>query len=172
MASGLDISFDVDVEGLRRLVKKFPQVAVEETDQVMKIIIARLEKDVVEGAPVGVGGGGGLRGSITGKVAQYGRRVVGTVGTALAYGEVVEMGRKPGSFPPVAPIELWARRKLKVTKEDSRSVAYAIAMKIYRKGFKGAHMFGGAWKANESWIHSQLNTIPGRIARRAQHGTR
>lgn len=35
------------------------------------------------------------------------------VGTSLIYGAVMEGGRKPGTFPPIEPLEKWVRRKIK-----------------------------------------------------------
>lgn len=52
-------------------------------------------------------------------------------GSAKKYGYVVEGGRRPGSFPPVAPIERWAKTKL-----GKPGLGFVIARKIARKGTK------------------------------------
>jgi len=88
------------IAGIEELVKQYPVIVREEAVKCMQIITARLEKDVVENTPAGVGGAAGLRGSIAGRVDVVGDSVRGVVGTAMPYGEVVELGRKPGSFPP------------------------------------------------------------------------
>ena len=45
--------------------------------------------------------------------------------------ETLEVGRKPGSFPPVDAIAAWARRKLGI---GDRGIAFAIARAIGKEG--------------------------------------
>ncbi len=164
----MEVKTLININEIQELVKKYPDVVHAETMAVMKIIVARLEKEVTEGTPAGVGGAAGLRGSIYGEVVSMaGSSVEGVVGTPLEYGEVVEMGRRPGKgFPPIAPITLWAIRKLGVADKEAKSVAFLIARKIAKKGFEGAHMFQKAWDKNERWVMDQLQTIPGRVVDR------
>jgi len=52
------------------------------------------------------------------------------------YGQYVDRGRKPGSFPPIEALEAWAKQK-NLTLEAGQTytnVAYAIAKSIYKKG--------------------------------------
>jgi hypothetical protein len=158
------------ISNIRRLVKRYPDVVREETVAVMDTVVARLDKEVTERTPTGVGGQAGLRGSIRGETVTFGDQVRGTVGTPLEYAEPVEFGRKAGSFPPIEPIELWARRKLGVDSKEARSVAYAVAWKIYRKGTEGAHMFEKGWEASEYWVQNELQTITDRVIRRIERG--
>lgn len=153
-------------DGVNRLMREFPEIVREETEKRIRIIVARLEKDVVENTPSGIGGAAGLRGSIHGRVESDGSRHLGIVSTASPYGEVVEVGRKPGSFPPVAPIARWAQVKLGVSADDAESVGLLIARKIYHKGTTGAKMFEKAWNQDRPWVESQLSMIlPAVIAR-------
>jgi len=46
----------------------------------------------------------------------------------------LEFGRRPGTFPPIAPIRAWAIRKLGVSEDEADGVAYLIARKIAREG--------------------------------------
>lgn len=46
----------------------------------------------------------------------------------------LQYGRRAGVMPPVSVIEGWVRRKLNVPDEEVRGVAFAIAMKIKKKG--------------------------------------
>ena len=168
----MKIDFTYNITELRRLAKKYPEAVRKESETVMDLIVRRLESEVVKRTPVGVGGNAGLRGSIHGEVAAYGKSVTGTVGTPFEYGEVVEKGRRPGkAMPPVSPIALWAQRKLGVSADEAQGVGFAIARKISIEGFEGAHMFEKAWKASERWITGQLQGLPGRIVTRLEHGT-
>jgi hypothetical protein len=163
-----NIEVHLAIGGLLAIADRYPDIVREETVKRMKVAVARLEKDVVELTPAGVGGAAGLRGSIHGDVDAWGESVRGTVGTAVKYAEVVEVGRKAGSFPPVAPIALWAQRKLGVGADEAESVGFLIARKIFRSGTEGAHMFEQAWKQNETWVMDQMQhvlaDVVGRVA--------
>ena len=152
---------------LKELIRKWPDVVRSETTAVMDLVVRRIEAEVVSGTPLGVGGAAGLAGSIFGEVESGMHRVTGIVGTPLEYGEVVELGRRPGArMPPVAPIALWAQRKLGVDADEAESVGFAIARKIAVHGFEGAHMFGKAWEELDNWAMQMLGTIPGRVVAR------
>lgn len=159
---------------LKNLWAQYPGIAREETRTTLHLIAARMESEVMQRTPAGVGGAAGLRGSIFGEVRGDNNSVRGIWGTPLKYGEVIEFGRKPGKFPPVGPIELWVRRKLGIT-EDSEGVALAIARAIFRRGFSpngdvgkdGARMFEKAWESCQDWAETQLGLLPGRIVSRA-----
>ena len=59
----------------------------------------------------------------------------GQFGSELEYVKVLEFGRKPGSFPPVAPLEAWAQR------HGMPGAGYPIARRIFAVGMEGHHMF-------------------------------
>jgi len=164
----MELSVVYNLTELRALAAQFPDVVREETETVLKIVVARLEKDVEEGTPAGVGGVSGLRGSIHGQVVNYGGSLAGIVGTPLAHGEVIELGRRPGKRrPPVEALIPWVRSIIGITDEkEQRGVAFAIARKIGAEGFKGAHMFGKAWGKDLPWVQAMLYTIGARVAKR------
>lgn len=168
----MQASCTIAIGRIRELAKAYPVITRQETEAVLGVITARLEAEVARRTPTGVGGEAGLRGSIHGEVTAAAGTVTGVVGTPLEYGEVVELGRRPGTFPPRAPIELWVRRKLGVPAAEARSVSFLVARKIARRGFPGAHMFEKAWKAHERWAMSELQTIASRVARRVNGGLR
>lgn len=66
-------------------------------------------------------------------------RIVGRVGSALAYAPVVEFGRGQGWFPNVTELRTWARRKLgtdRVWVEGKQwNLAYIIGRAIATRGF-------------------------------------
>ena len=72
--------------------------------------------------------------------------MIGIVGTSLIYGLPVEMGRKPGKMPPIAPIKLWVTRKLGLKGKAADQAAYAVAWSIGQKGTKGAFMVEQAYQ--------------------------
>lgn len=165
----MKIEAKLDIDGLLEMAKQFPDIVREETARRLHLVTARLEKDVVERTPAGVGGAAGLRGSIASQVEISPLSMLGVVSTAMPYGEVVEVGRKPGSFPPVAPIALWAERKLGVFDHEAQGVGFAIARKIFKSGTKGAHMFQDAWKKDQDWVMGQMQGILVAVARRVNN---
>lgn len=72
-----------------------------------------------------------LRASILHSVEVEGNKIVGRIGSALAYAPVVEFGRPTGWFPNVGELRTWARRKL----GDAR-LAFVVGRAIQRRGFK------------------------------------
>jgi hypothetical protein len=115
-----------------------------------------LYREVVERTPVGIGGGGGLRGSIQAPApARAAGRLTASVGTALSYAAAVESGSKP-HMPPIAPLEAWVRQKLGVKDDEVEGVAQRIAWKIKHRGTKGAFMFQNALAANQAQIERIL----------------
>lgn len=59
------------------------------------------------------------------------------VANATPYAAVIEFGRRPGRFPPIGPIRLWAVRKLGVSMQEAAGIAFLIARKIARSGIQG-----------------------------------
>ena len=59
------------------------------------------------------------------------------IGSALPYAPFVNYGRKPGKRPPVEAILKWvALKPVKTGDKDARSVAFAIAAAIGKRGVK------------------------------------
>lgn len=56
------------------------------------------------------------------------------------YASYVEHGRKPGKMPPPDILEAWAYKKFRLSHKDARSMAWAMARSIAKKGTK-AHPF-------------------------------
>ena len=96
-----------------------------------------VETTVAEKTPVGVTGE--LRTGITGKVLSSTRGVVRPTGPGVTYADIREKGRRPGKFPPVAAIALWVKGV--IDPENVKAVAFLVARKIARFGYKGAFMF-------------------------------
>jgi hypothetical protein len=144
--SGLD--FEIDASEINELIKQFPEYAdivLDETEIAMISSLFMFQELIQAKTPVNFGT---LRQSfIPSKPLQRGQSITGNVSTSLAYGIVMERGRTPGSkMPPVNAIELWVRRKLGITGDESRGAAFVIARSIAKKGIKGVFMVENAFE--------------------------
>ena len=57
------------------------------------------------------------------------------------YARYVEFGRKPGKMPPPDILEAWAYKKFRLSHKDARSMAWALARSIAKKGTKARPFF-------------------------------
>ena len=148
---------------LKQLAVKYPKETENEAKATMNIIVNRLQNEVIQRTPRGVGGAAGLAGSIFGEVQTLGKSITGIVGTPLEYGQVVELGRMPGKYPPVGALLSWVEKILGYSGKEAKSVEYLVARKIAKKGYKGKFMFRDAWNMNAGWVQNQLFSIPDRV---------
>ena len=51
-----------------------------------------------------------------------------------AYSAEIEFGRNPGQLPNIESLTKWVRRKLRVPAKNAKSVAWAIALSIKKRG--------------------------------------
>ena len=161
MADGLSI--DIDTSEVEALLKKFPQfqaVIFDEMDTTMLSSLAILEGEVSGRTPVNFGS---LLGSIFHDAEGQDGQLIGIVGTAISYGGPVEFGRLPGKQPPIDAIELWVRRKLGISGNEARSVAFLIARKIGREGTEGAFMFEKGFEAGKAPVERLWTGLPARV---------
>lgn len=63
---------------------------------------------------------------------EHGKDFVRSIG--IFYLEFLDTGRAPGSFPPITPLENWARTKFGVDEKEATSIAFAVATKIKNLG--------------------------------------
>lgn len=137
---------------LREAWRRAPELTAEAILAALLEAELLFQREAVERTPVGVGGGGGLRGSIQAQMpSRRGDALIGIVGTALPYAPAVETGSK-AHMPPVQPLRLWVEHKLGLDGAEAEKAAQAIAWAISRRGTKGAHMFAGAFEATEAQI--------------------
>jgi len=159
-----DTRIQADLSDLERLIRQFPDASEAARISRMTEALALLEREVKELTPEGAGPIH-LRDTIFGKTSVMGRRVHGFLGTPAKYGESVELGTA-AHFPPVAPIQHWVEKKLRISGDNARSVAFLIARAISRRGTKGAHMFDKGFDRSESRVMTILNSIPEEIVKR------
>jgi len=110
-----------------------------------------IEREVKKRTPVGVSGArGGLIASIHGEVQRGTRYVKGIVGHQSTYGDVVELGRRPGkTWPPEGSLIKWIQVKLGVDAVKAKKLEFVIRRKIGQKGIPGVFMFRNA--LDENW---------------------
>ncbi|RLG48621.1 MAG: hypothetical protein DRN90_03305 [Thermoproteota archaeon] len=94
------------------------------------IVCSKLQGEIMQEAPKGATKA--LYRSVGFHVTKS-RGVRAKVGVMVKYAEPVERGSRP-HMPPVAPIELWVRRKLGKSRPQSQRIAWAIAQTIRRRG--------------------------------------
>jgi len=124
--------FTMRIEGLDQLVNRFEKAKVNFhpiLEQAMQkstgMIQQTIRRTITE---KGITFQGSLRRSVSVVEVSWSR---GVVGVGEKYGLQVEKGRKPGSMPPVKPIERWASLKL-----GAPGAGYVIARKIKEQGTK------------------------------------
>lgn len=162
-----------DIQGSVELIKAFhvaPDIVNEELVAATWEAELLLEREIKELTPVGVGAGGGLRGSISAREPRtLADNVIGVVGTSAAHALPVEIGTRP-HFPPIEPLQDWVEAKLGVGDNASYGVAFMIARKIARRGTQGAHMFERAFEANRAQVQQIYARARTKIAKRMASG--
>lgn len=120
------IMITITIQGLDKLVDRFPKYTEklkDELDGALKTSIMIVEAESKKNAP-----------KDTGKLMRSHKVEFGYLKASLIpmaeYAECVHEGTRP-HFPPIEPIENWARRKLGKT-----GLGYVIARKIAQKGTK------------------------------------
>lgn len=120
--------------------------------------------------------------------ADTARGVVEVAG--LPYAIPVEIGRKPGTMPPVDAIQRWVHDKglggrtrvvsrgpragqeqlVRAGARVERQIAWAIAIKIKREGIKGKFMFRDGARASQPFIRARFQAATARVKRRLESG--
>ena len=67
--------------------------------------------------------------------------ITGIVGTDKEYALAVELGRRPGSLPPLEPLIRWAAVVL-----GDGDAGHAVRWAIFKRGIKGKFMFARGWR--------------------------
>lgn len=165
MVSRSDMVIDIrEAAALAAAFRTAPALVEEELSAATLESLFLLEREVKENTPVGIGGGGGLKGSFSARGPNaIGEETLGEIGSNLNYAVPVELGSKP-HFPPVEPLADWARAKLGVPESEARSVGFLIARKISRKGTPAAEMVQRAMRDNEGQVQEIFGRAVGRIA--------
>ena len=153
-----DIKVKVNLKEIEDLSKRYPEASKTARQGRLTEALLLLEREVKRLTPEGAGPIH-LRDTIFQKVEMYGESAWGQVGTPAIYGESVEYGTKP-HFPPIAPLIFWVEKRLGLSGKEAKSVAFAIARKISKKGTYGTHMFQYGFERNRAQIIAMLRQIP------------
>lgn len=159
-----EVKFKMDISELEELTRKYPQISKKVRIAKLTEALMLLEREVKPQTPYGAGPIH-LRDTIHGKVRSEGHKAVGVLGTPLEYGVPVELGTKP-HFPPIGPLQFWVEKKLGLSGKEAKSVAFAIAHTIAKRGTKGAFMFDTTFEDNKAKLMRILGEIPDEIVRR------
>jgi len=82
----------------------------------------------------------------------------------VPYAKVVDQGRRPGKFPPVAPIRRWVELKLhqrsgSIRSNELDSVTYLVRRKIARKGTKATHYVDRGMSAAKGYVAGRIERL-------------
>ena len=143
--------FDELVEGWSQA----PELFQQEITKAAWASSLRVEREVGERTPKGTNGFLAMSIAALQPVVIPGG-VMGIVGTSLGYAEPVELGTKP-HMPPVQPLVEWAEVVLGLDEAKAQKAAWAIALKIARKGTTGAFMFRDGFAASEDYIKRKFS---------------
>lgn len=177
--SGVSIVFKNQAT-VRAAFRRFPQIFESEILAALELAAMVLVGRTAELAPKGTGeGGGNLYSSIAHDPPHaFGASWRVTYGTALAHGEVIEYGRRPGATrPPTLEIARWIWLKRSnfpgvETEEDAQRVAFVVARNIGKHGFrsgpKTGREGGTAWGMFEQAREEKKDEVR-EILRQARH---
>lgn len=156
--TSIDLPTVLEEDGQRLL-----EITARELEITMVEASLLMEREVKENTPVGIGGGGGLKGSVSAKPVQMsGQKISVGVSSSASHAVPVELGTRP-HMPPVEPLADWAEQKLGIEPGRAQSVGYLIARKIAAKGTEGAHMFERAFNDNEGQVKDMFDAAAARI---------
>lgn len=151
-------NFHMEIRGLDELISDFKKAGVNYEPLLAQAMVKsteRIKRDTQNNLrDKGISNTGTLRRSVQVREASARR---GVVGIGERYGAYVEFGTRP-HFPPVAPIERWAKTKL-----GQEGLGFVIARKIARRGTKAQPYVEPAFRDNAKYILDQfafaINTL-------------
>lgn len=156
----------IELEGLDRVLANFeritPEVAAAATKGLSRggmYIIADAQRNLRT-----AGHNGGTVNN-TGQLSNSGRTQVLDNGevecgffskSGEGYAAYVEYGTR-AHWPPVAPLRAWTRKKLRVSEDRVKSVAFLVARKIARRGTSPHPFFQPAVEKNKKRVVDAVN---------------
>lgn len=161
-------------------------IQISGVDKVVPELLAAIEAGAISGLeklglrgqmlvqqrePVGATGflKSGTHAEMHGDVSLH-QEVIGVSPPADVYSGPVEDGTRP-HMPPSSALLLWVKKKLGVGDEkQAKSIAFAIAKAISRRGTKGVHMFALAFQQLEQEAPGVMEAEIGAALERAGYG--
>jgi len=132
-------AIESNLDDLAQLWLQAPELMQKEHAKAVTEAGLFLEAELKENSPVGSTGFYRQAHTFAGPIV-LGDDVEGVVGNPLIYAPGVELGTKP-HMPPVTPLIDWVETVLDLNGAQAQSVAWAIAMKIKKKGTKGQFVY-------------------------------
>ena len=140
------------VKGLKELearMREAPQKTLREMQRAIDRVVKTVEADAKQKVPVD-------RGQLRSSIQSSTKGLEGRVDVKREYGVNVHEGRKPGHFPPHAPIKSWARRK-------GISNWYAVVRKIGLRGIEPVPFLEDAVTENVAKINRIMRQLSDKI---------
>lgn len=144
---------ELSMKGFDELVDLFiqaPELVQREMASAAWAASLRVEREVRDRTPRGTNGLLAMSIASQEPVVLPGG-VMGIVGTSLGYAPAVELDTKP-HMPPVQPLVEWVQVVLGLDGKEAQQAAWAIALKIAKKGTEGAFMFRDGFAASEDYV--------------------
>lgn len=76
-----------------------------------------------------------------------------------SYWYYVNNGRKPGSYAPIKPLQLWAQRRLGLDADEALGAAFGISKNIFKFGIAPTYFYDRAVKALEETFEANQEEI-------------
>jgi len=172
----------VEIKGLKELQKKNEQLVRDLSGPPMALAMGKavliVTREAKRGVPVNTGR---LRASITPEVRPQARRIVGIVGTNVAYAAPVEYGSRP-HWVPIGPLIRWVhlkklagtysirtKRRLGAAAQrvtEDRQVAHMIQWAIARRGTRAQPFMEPAFRNNIGRIQRLLGGAVAHVVRK------
>lgn len=140
-------------------LKEYPERIHKELPGFLSNWLDSLEEAIVDVAPVGVSAE--YKRSIENTRAKWrGKVLEGSVFSSVPYAQVIELGRRAGRIPPVAPLRLWAKRIL-----GNEKAGFPVARAIGRRGLPARGIFAGVFRKSMPRFESALESFFDRVMR-------
>jgi len=72
------------------------------------------------------------------------------------YWQWVNDGRRPGSYVPIRPLELWAQKRLGLEGREAKSAAFGISKNIQKFGIAPTYFYDTAIEALDKQINTEM----------------
>lgn len=144
---------------IRAALARYPQISQDVLKPTTTRAVILVESAIKPHTPVHMGR---LISSIHHQVTPIGGGdVQGVVGTNVDYAIPVELGRPPGSFPPMEPIKRWCHLVL-----GDEGLWFVVARAIATRGTAPRAMFATGWKESIGAVRAMFDQALKEIVRR------
>lgn len=152
------MQFSINIQGdreLKRALRGYNQKIRKGLQQEVARTATDIHRDAKGDAPVDTG-------ILRNKINFVIQDLAATVFSGAKYSSDVEAGQKPGRWPNPQDIRKWVERKLGVARNRSKSVAFLVARKIFKKGTPAQPYFGPAVKKNQKEFFKNVKRMVAR----------